>query len=471
MNGYLEQKSLIAILAGVLVAITALFGAAVAQAGTLEAMPRVIIRYAMNDNIYSDDLDRLDDQGIDPATASFMDYLVGLDLKYAQGRSIFTVGGEAGYEQYISLGGRLEDAPDDAPQDYDYIKLRGDVEYVYLTSVASIVIADRIMQTRDLKDVFGEGTDAMGYWSLYTNNEAMVSLRLRPTNKISSMIVYTYHTIIFADPENEVIKPADSYEHRGIWVSEYRLSGRITTVFDLQFGTREFEEVDNQKFAGFDSLQGMIGLRYHRSETTNMHFLVGAVQKQYKDVPEDYLPVPPWPANTLKYDLEDKINWVADAGFSNMKSGVYNFNIKGQQGISTYGQNIFFTYSLYGTDFTYFFTPKIKMDLSGTYRYAVYSIEDNGQEWRWEEDRIDEITTASASINYDILQKNSRGSLSVTIGYNYILRNSTIDENNDYTLEYQSYYAPGGQLLDSFDAAVNVYYVTLSILPTILIGN
>ena len=53
-----------------------------ASAGTLEVMPKLIVKYSVNDNMYANDPDDLA-AGQDPVTASYIDYLVGIRFKFA----------------------------------------------------------------------------------------------------------------------------------------------------------------------------------------------------------------------------------------------------------------------------------------------------------------------------------------------------------------------------------------------------
>ena len=454
-----------------------------ASAGTLKATPRVKIKYTYNDNFYADDLDQLDDLDRDPATASYLTYLVGLQLDYYEGRHTFSVRGDAGYEQWISLDGYVTDLKDDDPNEYSAMSLAATAEYMYVGNAFTFELGDDIRISRDLGEVFGAGTDAVGYWSLYTNNTIRAGVRFRPSGKSNILLRYSYNTLTFEDPENDIRKPADSFQHDITARGEYNFSTKTVGIIDLKAIMATFEEVDNRKNANYDLYMAMAGIRYHFSSYTYVQVLGGGAWRTFDDLSDQTLPLA-WPApygGMEMYDLEDTTDWIADVKFYTARSQNYTLTIHGQKGVSTYGQNMFFDYVSGSADFLYYFSPKVSAGVVGGYRQVTYDIDENGRDWLWDDmDRVDNIMHGTARVRWDIFQKGGQGTLTLEGGYSYMQRDSNVDDPEDYNPVYASFlplidtdgdlvgdylYAP------SFDTVTNIYYVQVTVLPSILIGD
>ncbi len=469
MQNISSGKSVVVLLALIL-ALTLTTFAGQAKAGTLEMTPRISVKYNYNDNMYGQDLDELDAANMDPVSASYLDYLVGITFVYQDGRSRISVGGDAGYEQFISMDGWVMDS-DTANvnvSDYDFFTISGNVIYSYSGRNVMFSLRDEITQTRSLEKVFGENTDAIGYWSLYTNNLASASVKFNPMGKVRTLLEYQYATLIFSDPEAEnVSRPSDSYSHNGIVRNEIDFTGKTTGIIDAQYSTNVIEEVDNVDYVDFDRIQAMIGLRYKIDSNSSIEVLGGYGWRNYSDVTPIPLPAP-WPAGTTRNDIEDMADPLASLLYQYTLSKKVEISLRGTQGISTYGQDLFFVYTSGNGRVTYFVTPKINLQFIADYRQATYDMEKNNKEWMWDEDRIDRNTRLEAIAHYDILQKGGQGTLSIEGGYRYQLRDSNLDSPEAYNDIYAS--IPGANV-QSYDSTINYFYFQVQVLPTILIGK
>lgn len=449
-----------------------------ADAGTLEATPKLIIKYRANDNIYANDSDELA-KNEDLISATYLDYLVGIALSYREGRNLFQVSGDAGFEQYLTISGLPKNAPDDKPNNYNYVTINLGVLYRYAGSKTQFELHDNIMQSRDLQSVFGAATDAIGYWSLYTHNVAGVAFRFSPSKKTRFLTQYNYDTLTFATPENDVGKPADSTEHRGFFRTEYSFSDKTTGLFDLQGAQREFEDTEDDVFAvstkaaDYNLIQVMIGLRYSVNNHTHLEALGGYAQRNFYNLSDRQLASPPWPAayNGMEmFELENMNDPVGRITFLTQQGDRYMIKLEAVQGVSTYGQNLFFNYSTAQAELVYHFDPKIYVDVQAQYRQSLYDVEKNGREWIWDSDRTDNTTYASALVHWDILQKGGQGTLAVEAGYSYQDRRSSIEDMGDYNIDYVNLF-PVGTPFNSYSAVINAYYFKVQVLPTVLFGK
>jgi len=447
------------------------------NAATLEATPDISIKYNYNDNLYANDPEELKttaaNDNEDLVTASYIDYLVGLTLAYRSGRNSFSVNGEAGYEQFVSITGWVEDAKDQA-RDYNFIALRATVGYNYVDPKFTLSITDTARQTRDLQEVFGEGTDALGYWSLYLNNIATVGVKTQFSTKLKTLFQYSYQSLTFATPENDVTMPADSFENRGYFRSEYSFTGKTQGIVDLQAASSNFGTVNGNKSADYTLLQGMAGIRYIFTPRVNLTVLGGWAQRDFSDLSEQRLSAA-WPApwaGAKLYDLENMSDPVGRVSLVLTSPAKNTLDFTAQQGISTYGQNLFFNYTLYMVNAGYNITPDLRTQVLVQYRQSVYDVEKNGREWLWRDDRQDNTTYVNAMIHWDILKKRNRGTLMLELGGTYQNRDSNIDNARDYSQVYRSTILLGsGVPADSHDAVVTTYYVRLQIVPTLLFGR
>lgn len=443
-------------------------------AGQLQATPTLSVQYNYNDNV-----DAVDPDGPrEVVTATYLDYLLGLALSYKSGRSQFILGGYAGYEQYLTMEGRPEDRADTSPADYNFLTLKANAAFTYRYQRFMLEITDEIQQTRNLQEVFGEGTDALNYRYLYTHNQAGLGLHFGIGPKDRLLVRYQYDSLVFATPENDALKdykPADSFESRGIIRNEYDFNNRLTGIVDFQYADRTFESrIDpisgqDEKSANYHLYMLLAGVRYYIDKSTYLEVLGGAAQRDFYDLSNATLPSPPFGANRLAYDLEDNTEPLANIGFYRNVPKRYSLAMILERGISVYGQNLFFTYTGVNLNLSYFLTPKLTFNVAGRYYQAVFDLEKNGREWLWEDDRTDNVTYLNVRLHYDILQKGGQGTLSVEGGYTLSQRDSSINGPDDYNPLLVGVYPPDA--LESYDTTVNVFYVQVLMLPTILIGN
>jgi hypothetical protein len=472
-----------------------------ARAAVLEATPKFKIDYYFNDNIYAMDPAMLNiapppvtvpprgpqyNNSRDLASASWINYLVGILFRYSQGSMTAELSGYAGYSQYVSLGGWVtkgKNASD--PADWNSANAVVNGMIGYNTRRFGFELEDTLNVTRDLQQIFGASTDAIGYWSLYTDNVISASIKFSPTPKFRLLGKYAYDTLVFAAPENNLSRPPDSIEHRAYLRGEYDFSPKLTGFFDAQYADRSYTEIDNFKFAGYTFWQGLLGIRYHFSPNTYMELAGGYSGKHFKDINKQTTArlgttlVPAatfYPVPMRLYRLDDMAAPVAMFSFVSETTNKYRLIVSATYGGSTYGQNLYFNYMDARARFTYYFTPKLTANLQGGYNQAVFDREDNSRQWLWKTDRIDNLTTIGASLHWDILQKGGQGTLSLEAGWNLQMRDSNIDNRNDYTTACQGLQQAlyGGSTrwpYSSFDGNVNVYYIEFQILPTILIGS
>jgi len=423
-----------------------------AQSASLKAMPSVSVQYYFNDNFYADDPDDLDDLDLDQSTATYIKYMVGLFLSYKQGQFTVNVNGDAGYSQCIELGGYAEDLKDD-PSDFDSLRAKASASILYASSKFNFSLKDTIHRTRDLQEIFGFGTNELGYWSLYTNNIIEANLTFRPSGKSRALVSYRYSSLTFDEPENDVKKPVDSFGHRAIVRSEYDFSSKTTGIVDLQAINMIHEDRDGINSSDYLLYEYMGGLRFRPNPETSLEVIGGGATRQLTDLPDKAV-----------LDLEEDVTSPVGRVTLNYHP-LSNLIIKlqGEQGLSTYGRNIYFTYTAADLVIDYDVTPKVAARVSADYRHDVFDKDDNGRDYLWEEDRTDEMLIAHGSLNWDILQKEGKGTLILSVGYTYQSRDSSLDGPGDYVNPLAF---PG-----SFDTIINSYFVQIRVLPTILIGD
>lgn len=441
------------------------------SAASVKLSPYLAVKYTVNDNIDSVDTSDIKD----PAHASYMNYILGLGLSYVQGRHELNLSGRVAYQQYLVMEGRVEDAADTSPEDYNFMRLRAALAYHYRARTVNFSLSNTITQNRDLQDVFNEGTDTLNYRYLYTHNLARAALRFRPSGKSRIYLAYTYDTLVFTDSENEWLedrysKPPDSVEHRGLLRSEYDFTGRTTGIVDLQVADRTFENVDDLRSADYTLYQGMLGLRYHFNSQTSLTGLGGVAHREFRDLSRFTLPSPPYDADTLAYDLSDTTEPVGMIILDHLSPGGLDLSLRGERGVSIYGRNLFYTHTSVHLLLKYPFTSQVGVRLSGRYQHAVFDADDNGRDWQWSDDRVDQIIVGNASLYYHILMKGGQPTLSVEGGYIYRSRDSSLDRASDYTDEYRTLTGIDDGVR-SYDSVVQIYYVQVVFHPSIRLSR
>lgn len=420
-------------------------------ASALTATPRINIRYAFNDNVYG-----ADEEYMDAGSATYLDYSAGLHLIWVDGRNTVDLSADVGYQQFLDLGGAFDDM-DVEPSDFDFVTGQVGALYRYTGRVITFEISDDFSRSRDLQRAFGMSTDAIGYWSLFTNNIATVTLKYSPTPKYRNKLSYRYDTMIFDDQDDVALFDlSDSVEQRILYRGEYDFTPKSTGIFDLQVADRTFSDLDLMDAANYRLYQTYLGLRYKFQPNTHIEALGGYAVRDFYDMPDNW-------------DLEDTQDVIGRITLISAVPKRYNLEIYADRGISTYGTNIFFVYTGAGINGSFNITPKLAVRGGGSYRQAYYDLERNDREWLWEDDRVDNITTARASLVWDILQRDGEGTLIAEIGYGYQQRDSNIDDPSDFVD------ANGDGFPDfnfsSYDTVTNMYYGQITIKPTILFGN
>ena len=440
-------RSLYFAVAAVVFAICLLAGPGTASS-TISVTPRISLRYSFNDNVYAVDPDM-----IDPGTASYLDYLAGITLTWRDGKNTFDLTGDAGFEQFLTVGGFLSQSPNRKdPSDFNSVTSQVGMHYRYAGRVFTFEFADNFSRSRDLSRIFGISTDALGYWTLSTSNVANVSVRYSPSPRDRNMLSYYYDTLFFADQSNlQLFETPDSVEHRILYRGEYDFTPKTTGIFDLQAADRNFSDLSVES-SDYRLYQGLGGLRFNLREQTYLELLGGYVMRDFYNVSD-------------VYKLENTQDGIGRITFVTGKPKRYNLQLTGERGVSIYGDNLFFVYNGVSADSKLYLAPKVAFKLVGSYRNALYDLDRNDRTDLWKQDRVDNIYLADAALQWDILEKEGEGTLTVMAGYTFQFRDSNIDSANDYVN------LPAGANFWSYDTQVGVAYAQIQIKPTILFGN
>lgn len=430
-------------------------------AAQFQISPSLSVRYTSHTN-----LNFGNEGNYEPLDSTYMNYILGLSMSYTQSRHRISLSGHVSYEQMMDFSG--PDYADDLdPADFNYTRIGATLAYTYSVGQKfRFEIKDTITQSRDLQEIFGEGADSLQYVYLYANNAANVNVRFSFTKKSRLYVGYTYTSLIFDEPPNDlnIVKPPNSPEHRGSVRGEYDFTGKTTGIADVQYATREYEDLDNMNVASYNLLQGLLGLRYHFTGQNYVELMGGAVQRTFDNWADNELPSPPYGANELMYDIQDTTDAVGTLIWVYNENSMYSLRLMADQGISTYGVNLYFTYTGASAKLTYFINPKMNLAFSCRYQHAVFDLEKNGREWMWDEDRIDDVIVASANFNWDLIQRDRVGTVSFQAGYNWRDRNSSIDDIEDWNPIYATVASPVA--LRGYDATVQLWFVQLTFTPT-----
>ena len=168
----------------------------------------------------------------------------------------------------------------------------------------------------------------------------------------------------------------------------------------------------------YSLIQGMLGLRYHFTGQNYVELMGGATQRTFED-------------GLVLYELKDTTDAVGMLTWVYSENSMYSVRLMADQGISTYGANLYFTYTGALAKLTYFINPKMNLMLSGRYQRAVYDLDNNDREGLWKDDRIDDIIVANTVFHWDLIQRDNVGTVAFEAGYNWRDRNSSIDDIDD----------------------------------------
>lgn len=424
-----------------------------AGAASLKLNPQLIVSYN-----YTDNLDAVDRDQIDPTTAQYINALVGLESVYKRSRVELGSFGNVGYTMYLSADGDVEDAAgnDASASDYNYFRANAAVWGIYAGRVATFELRDTVIRTRSLADKYGTQTDVLNDRFLYTDNVASAQVRFKLSPKTRFLVRYDWEMIIFPKPENDLLitsQPPDSQEHRGFVRGEYDFDSKNMAFLDLQGGQRVFQqrEIANVDFeySDYTFYQGLLGYRHRFDERTSLELGGGAYTRDYygQDVIE----------------LEDFTNPLGRITLLHTVPKKVVFSAQGEYGTSTYGQNLFFDYTNGTLSLKYFFTPKVYFKADGYYNYNYFSRTRNDREMVWTRSRVDNIFAGTAMLHWDVVQKNGETWLGLSGGYTHRTRDSNIDGSEDYV--------GNPVIFVSNDTNVNLYFVEVQFIPMILIGG
>ena len=431
-----------------------LFFAQRAEALSARFTPKLLVTYHYNDNI-----DAVDPDVTDPTEMQWLDWLVGLEGSLKQRTVSFTLGGWAGYSQYIDSGGDLEELADIRVAKYNYYNLNLKGAFQYVSPAITIDLEDILKRNRNISDLLGEQVSEFSERPLYTSNNAMVQLRFRTSRPFNGLVRYTYQTLVFDKPENPYVsRPAKSYAHIGYLSFAYRFTPRFLLGLDVEGGERVYDTAEVPDSAGnitevevvdYSYYQGLLRLDYKFSPRTSLRVAGGARSRHY--------------FGETDRDFKDYTTLVARIGFHQSQAYRYKLTIGGEYSSSTYGQNLYFNYWQVGTTFIYYFAKPLYIQVGYHYKQDLYDRSELDMENVWADDRLDILHLANASITWEALKRHNIPYLSFKLGYNYRLRDSNIDQADDYLPTYTGY-------RQTYDAEINSFFFQLVFNPSVLIG-
>jgi len=425
-----------------------------AEALSARFTPKLLLTYHYNDNV-----DAVDPDVTDPTEMQWLDWLVGLEGSLKQRTVSFTLGGWAGYSQYIDSQGDLEELADIRVAKYNYYNLNLKGAFQYVSPAITVDVEDNLKRNRNISELLGEQVSEFSERPLYTSNEASVQLRFRTSRPFNGLVRYTYQTLVFDEPENPYMsRPADFYAHIGYISFGYKFNPRFNLGLHLEggervYGTTEIPDASGNitevEVADYDYYQGLVNFSYKFSPRTSISLAGGAQGRMY--------------FGESPRALEDQTVPLIRIKFSQSQSYRYSLNLDGEYSYSIYGHNLYFQYWQVGTGFKYYFAKPLYAGVSYHYKQDLYDRSSLDMENVWVDDRLDALHLASASLVWEALKKHNVPYLTFSLEYKYRLRDSNIDEAGDYQATYagkRSFY----------DTEINAIYFQLTFNPSILIG-
>jgi len=428
-----------------------------AQAASAKFIPKLFIGYNYNDNV-----DSVDDKYLTQLEMQWVDYLLGMDGNIKSQYYSFTLGGWAGYSQYVNASTELEDVLNVKLRRFDYYNLSLYGGFQYLRPSFAIDLSDTIKQDRRIADIFETAISEFSEIYLYTDNVATAEVRFNAGQRSTFLFRYDYETITFPEPESDYLAaPADVYRHSGFARIDYQVSPKAKIALDLQGGQWGYSAVKvpvgggrwvERDLADYNYYQALLAFEYNFTPRSSIELSGGAEQRQYFGESE-------------QRDLMDHILPVGRISFYSGEKYRYSLSASGEYAESHYGQDQFFTYGQGGAAFTYYFGKTLYAGISGSYRQDTFNREMLDLENVWSEDRVDSVIIAQASIGWDVLRKYDTPYLSLILGYGYDWRDSNIDgEIGDYVDGYRGAYY-------SYDAVVQSAMFQVQFNPTIFVGS
>lgn len=435
------------------------------ECATGKVVPKITVGYVYNDNVGAVDPDL-----IDPIEMQWLAYLVGADANFRSQYTLLSLGGSAGFNQYISSSSELDDLLDVRKDRFNYYVLDFRGSFQYFRSNFTLEIGDELKRNRRLSEIFGGVQSAdLSEIYLYTNNLAYAQISFRPTKSLNCLLRYEYEIILFDEPVSEYLPtPADASRHGGLAKFSYGISPKLALTLDLQAGQWIYDEskipiitvepdgdidIDEEEVdvADYNYYLGLLGMTYSFSPKTTLMIAGGAEHRQYFGEPEGR-------------NLEDATRPIARVSFNTGKTHKYGVSVLGEYSSSRYGQNLYFNYYHGVASFTYYFARPLYATIAGSYLQSIYDLENNDYGNIWSETRIDNTITGQAGIIWEALRKYDVPYLTLKASYSYSWRDSNIDgEIEDYVEDY-----PG--VITSYDTEVQVILFQVQFAPTVYFG-
>ncbi len=428
-----------------------------AQAASAKFVPKLFVGYNYNDNVWG-----TDPEFVDPITMQWIDYLVGLDANYKSQYYSFTLGGSAGYSQYIDASTSLKDVLDINLARFNYYNLALNSGFQYLRPNFTFDLADEIKRSRKISDIFQTQISELSDIYLYTDNVASAQVRFRVNQPLSFLFRYEYETIIFETPESDLVPTnANVTRNSGFAKIAYQFNPKAILTLDLQGGQWRYGDVIYKDPSGddirlavadFNYYQALLGILYKITPRTSIQVSGGAEQREYFGEPEGR-------------DLRDSLLPIGRISFTSEQAYHHRLFAGAEYAQSMYGQNLFFTYWQGNAAFTYYFGKTLYATVTGIYKQDTFSRKALDLENIWKDDRQDTIYIGKAELCWDALKKYDTPYLSFVLDYQYDFRDSNIDgQVSDYVDNY-----PG--VIYSYATEINTVLLQVRFSPTILIGS
>jgi len=428
-----------------------------AESASAKFVPKLFIGYNYNDNVGSVDPDLTD-----PVMMQWVDYLVGIDASVKSQYTLLTLGGSAGYSQYVDASTELKDLYDTSPSRFDYYNISLNGSFQYIRPDFALEIADRVIRNRLISEIFQTEISELSDIYLYTDNVASAGVRFRVGQPLSFLFRYEYETLIFENPEIDVLtQPSDMTRHSGFARIGYQISPRAEIALDLQGGQIVYDDIKieqpdapdlEMKIADFNYYQALLGFGYRFTPNTTIQVSGGAEQREYFGEPEGR-------------DLENTLLPVGRVSFTSAQKDKYNLTVSGEYSQSKFGQNLFFTYYQGSASFTYYFGKTLYASAGFIYKNDTFDRDRLDLNNVWSDDRQDQLYIGQGSITWDALKKYDTPYLSFIAKYIYSLRDSNIDgELSDYVDNYPGVYY-------SYDTEIQMAMFQVSFNPAVFIGS
>ena len=443
---------------GCLIIILMLFGvvAGRARAASARFTPSLLLNYHWNDNIQAIDPDQ-----VDPIAVQWIDYMIGLDAAFKAQNLSMSLGGAAGYSQYVATSQDLKKLVDLHLSDLNYLNLalRGNLEY--LTASQAFDLDDQLKRNRIFSDIFGPQNSDFSDFYLYTDNLASAQWRFRTRSPFYGLFRYEFESTNFDKPKGDwTSKQGSSYQHHGYAKFAYKINPKAELGLDLQGGQRTYDDsiVKDQfgyerkvQVVDYDFYQALLDFTYKLSAKASLEAAAGAHVRQFFGKSND------------TPDLKDYTLPIGRISYNQASKNQYGLTLAGEYSSNTYGINLYFNYWQVSGDFKYYIRKPFYLDFTGIYKQDTYNRENLDLENVWRHNRVDNVGIASIALVWDALRKAETPYLSFNLGYQFQNRDSSIDKAEDYVAAW-----PG--LYTSYNTQVNTVAFQLIFNPSVLIG-